>query len=321
MVAAVACCAGCGSEAAAPSVTSDGGTRTPSSIGGAAAACSTTPARIADAFPVAAKDGAFFYGFGAQALERLPKAGGAAAALVSGLDPALVRSLAVDGGDAFWLDDGSPGRVFRAPSGGGDAFELALSSRPQQLILDAAHVYWIDADGAAVSRVARRDDLRPQSLLAGAVPGASGQAIAVDAAFVYYAVSYADASGAAIHAVRKVPIAGGAGAEVARLPADVAQLAADDAAIFAASGGTIARIDKLTDVQRSLAAPDPFVDALALDGDRLYFASHDAGGGGHLARAGKDGSALTVLATERVTTPLVIDGDSVYFNAIERVCK
>lgn len=64
-----------------------------------------------------------------------------------------VRGLAISGGYLYWTDREYPvSRIRRAPLDGGPAVTLATSDVPQEFVIDANYIYWIDSTAGTLQR-------------------------------------------------------------------------------------------------------------------------------------------------------------------------
>lgn len=122
-------------------------------------------------------------------IEETPTGGGGIVDGI-GVGQGMPVSVAVEGADAFWADQGNPnvsnsGSIVKQhldPNAAGDPVTLVSGGAPQGIAVDAAHVYWTDSQSQSVNEVP----------LAGGAPTtvATGQvaplAIAVDDTSVYW---------------------------------------------------------------------------------------------------------------------------------------
>jgi hypothetical protein len=181
---------------------SDGGLMTAPLAGGAptplAAAFSTSCTVALDATTV------FWSGDGA--VRRMPKSGGTATSLVSGINPVDVT---VFEGYAYFIDWENEATIGRVPVGGGAVETVASASSPAMagLAVHATGVYWVNSLEGTLSRVAPAGGT-PEVLATWPASDVMRAAtVRVDDQAVYWATD---------GVLRKVPQSGGAFEELAK---------------------------------------------------------------------------------------------------------
>ncbi|WP_438022855.1 hypothetical protein [Sorangium sp. So ce233] len=131
----------------------------------------------------------------------VPRSGGEPAALATGEDSPW--EIAVSGGYVYWSSY-VLGYLSRSPIDRPEPVKLIETSNALAIAVDAANVYWTDADLYTINKMALPGDAAPEQLAAGQDAPVD---IAIDATHVYWTL---DADTDPDSMVVRVPIAGGA---------------------------------------------------------------------------------------------------------------
>jgi hypothetical protein len=258
-------------------------------------------------------------------VSRAPKRGGLTMTLYGGSGEAFSpgSSIAVDGGDVYWIADTEQGKVrqstlMRLEKNGGKPMLIASSTtaRLQGLALDDKGVYW--TAGGAVLRAPKSGG--PATPLASGLSGAD--AVAVDDTDVYVTLAGTESKQFADGSLVVVSKKGGPPrVRVADSP-HAANVVIDDKSVYWQTSGGVMKVGKGGGAPSQLATSDAPVDDLALDGDYAYFATHKGASDGVISRVSKDGGAVEVLATgQSQPAGIAVDPTTVYWTCLGTEAK
>jgi len=256
---------------------------------------------------------------------RAPKRGGLTMTLygiAGGGEFVPGSSIAVDGGDVYWIADIERNKVhqstlMRLEKNGGKPTVIASSAtRLQGLALDADGVYWVT--GSAVMRAAKAGGALVQVL--GNQTGAN--AVAVDDKDVFVTIGGTEAKQFADGAVVAAPKKGGAPRVLAGGSPHAANVQIDEKNVYWQAANGLMAIAKTGGSPSVLATPDGQVDDLAVDGGHVYFATHKTTSDGTIARVPKEGGAIEVLANAQgQPAGIAVDSTSVYWSCLGTEAK
>ena len=220
------------------------------------------------------------------------------------------HGLAVDAANVF-VSSLQNDEIGVAPKAGGAYTALATDAiGPWYIALDAMNVYWASACSVASCGLFSmpKSGGSPMQI----APVVSPFAIALDDMTIFYTHT-----GQGPEGVASVAKTGGPATELAPNLAHPVGLAIDDAYVYwaAEDDGTVARVPKSGGAIEVLAMTDVGVWPIAVDAQRVFFATYILGGS--VATAPKEGGPTTVLL-DSVDEPISIAlDDQTVFVAIE----
>jgi hypothetical protein len=212
-------------------------------------------------------------------------------------------SIAVDGGEVFWLNQHVIGGVYKTAETGGPRIALVERdlSNVRSFALDATSVYFPQQDG--IQAVARSGGAVREI-----VSGTSAESLVVANGFLYWE----ETPSAGPITVKKAPVGGGAATTIA-LPdgqaGDVIEpvVAASTDAVYASLAlQKLARIPLDGGPVTAVASP-PVVHGIAFDADTIYFAA-----GQTVVAMSKNGGAPQELAAGTAFSGVAVDEAFVY---------
>lgn len=221
---------------------------------------------------------------------------------------AEVLDLAADQTSVYWTSRKAAGQgtVMRLPLAGGTPVALASGQqRPEGLEVRGGFAYWTDGTSLKKAPVAGGAEI---TLASG--QQYMGGVVAVDSAFAYWVVDQVE------HAVRKVPIGGGAIVELVSGGYPL-YLAVDGTSVYWTENFDVKSIPLAGGVPVSLATSRSATYQVTTDGRFVYFANYS-----ELRKTPVDGGASELLAgAHPVGMEIVVDGDFLYWAESDSILR
>jgi len=237
-----------------------------------------------------------------QAVWKLPKHGGQPTLVVR--DLAYLVSIAAFEGDLYWSVTSPAGKIFKHAEGSTGPTELvAAAGYPVQLAVNRHGVFWVDAAGGTVNRVAA--DGTGKTVIATGQRGP--EAVALDDTHVYWLNNGSEHKVFAF-TVMKAPIGGGAAVSVVGDQTFARGLALDATDVYVTTPDRLFRVAKDGTGLRALAANESVTGAPVTSRGRVHFGVSRPDGASLMSLA-LSAPTPTPVATG-LKQPVALAGDS-----------